>query len=136
MKIFCWVKQIIKRFIYEKTIRPFNTSDYHGSAMGRGKREIRRSASPQWTLFGREIYWGASVFWITHWKHWFGITSLQQQRPLALVVKRKIMGRGMDSGATLLVLKFCDLLWALGQVTWPLVAWFYISRVSIIVVPS
>lgn len=46
MKIFCWVKQIIKRFIYEKTIRPFNTSDYYGSAMGRGKREIRRSASP------------------------------------------------------------------------------------------
>lgn len=91
MKIFCWVKHIIKRFIYEKTIRPFNTSDYYGSAMGRGKREIRRSASPQWTLFGREIYWGASVFWITHWKHWFGITSLQQQRPLALVVKRKIM---------------------------------------------
>lgn len=35
MKIFCWVKQIIKRFIYEKTIRPFNTSDYYGSAIAK-----------------------------------------------------------------------------------------------------
>lgn len=138
MKIFCWVKQIIKRFIYDKTIRLFNTSDYYGSAMGRRKREIRHSASLQWTPFWPwNILRGRCLLdhplEVLIW-HYFPPTT--ETFSFSYEKEDNAVGRGMDSGATLLVLKFCDLLWALGQVTWPLVACFYISRVGIIVVPS